>query len=701
MVCITLAAVVLRAAPRKAANQHFAFFMLLVGGNFIAEFVAIGYHAAAASGADGGLERLFFRVAFQLFLLDPFLLLYFALLYPRRSPLLDRAPIVALLATPALALTTVHVALPGVFWADTATAGITANQALAHFAANLHLAVYYLAALALLTRALVREESALLRNQLSLMVAGFGIAVLPRLGLAFNQLPLNLDSWGVLAYRAGIPLAVFGLLGLFSLRASAPEARPQVRRTFGLIGALLLVVFAMFLLNVLDSGSRPGNEDRTLDDVTTQLVYALRWIFFGVLVGYALLKYQVLDMPTRLQQAARWGAAAMGLAGAALVAWMVASWLGGALRSEHLLALAALAVTAPPAARWSVRLLERRLGQGGGDTALRRVEVYRASLESALRDGALPEPAASDLRDLRRSLGLTEQQHEVLLEVVRAERRGPRHVPGRLAGRYDLKGTLGQGSTGRCRLARDLLLGRNVVVKEVPCVGDSATGLLAEARAAGSINHPNIVTVHDVLEAPGLSYLVMEHAEGGNLRQRMAKGIDLEDARRILDDLLAGLAAAHHRGIVHGDLKPENILLTADGRAKVGDFGSASAGPGVGTLVSLPSHAGPATLAYMAPEQVKGEPSTQATDLYAAAAIAHELLTGSHYLDLRGKGDLEVREAIVRETPRLASPLAPDLRVWLERGLAKDPGRRWPSATAMREAFLKGFGTKHARSPRS
>ncbi|MCA1813493.1 MAG: serine/threonine protein kinase, partial [Halobacteriales archaeon] len=159
------------------------------------------------------------------------------------------------------------------------------------------------------------------------------------------------------------------------------------------------------------------------------------------------------------------------------------------------------------------------------------------------------------------------------------------------------------------------------------------------------------------------------------------------EAVRFLDDILAGLATAHDHGIVHGDIKPGNVLLTADGRAKVADFGSAYAvGAGL-TMGALPSRAGPATLLYMAPEQVEGQAPSVSSDLYAVAAIAHELLAGKHYIETRGKSDFQLMEAILRAPPRPPASVPPRLQAWLMRGLAKRPEERWPSAAAMREGL--------------
>jgi len=136
---------------------------------------------------------------------------------------------------------------------------------------------------------------------------------------------------------------------------------------------------------------------------------------------------------------------------------------------------------------------------------------------------------------------------------------------------YRIKRILGQGAFGTVYLARDTLLNRPVAIK------DLTVTFLQEARAAGGLNHPHIVTVHALKVVGPEVYLVTEYLAGSSLRALLEKRglLPVGEAARITADVCEGLAAAHAKGIVHRDVKPENILLTADGRAKVGDFGIA------------------------------------------------------------------------------------------------------------------------------
>ena len=153
---------------------------------------------------------------------------------------------------------------------------------------------------------------------------------------------------------------------------------------------------------------------------------------------------------------------------------------------------------------------------------------------------------------------------------------------------YRIERVLGQGAFGTVYLAHDELLERPVAIKElgitVQTDGVAFKCFLQEARAAGGLNNPHVVTVHALKVVEASVYLVMEYLAGGSLRALMEQrgALPVEGAVRIAADVCEGLAVAHARGIVHRDVKPENILLTEDGRAKVGDFGIAHVPRGAG-----------------------------------------------------------------------------------------------------------------------
>ena len=226
-------------------------------------------------------------------------------------------------------------------------------------------------------------------------------------------------------------------------------------------------------------------------------------------------------------------------------------------------------------------------------------------------------------------------------------------TPGDTFFEYRITRALGQGAFGTVYLAQDTLLDRPVAIKELMAAAQADRAafqrFLQEARAAGSLNHPNIVTIYALKPADATVYLVMEYLPGGSLRGLLSQRgrLSVDDAARIAADVCDGLAAAHAKGIVHRDIKPENILLTADGRAKVGDFGIAhvprtDGGAYVGGLTQTGFQ--PGTLIYMSPEQIRGEAVDGRSDVYQVGALLYEMLAGRHYIDMEaltrtGAGD--------------------------------------------------------------
>lgn len=218
---------------------------------------------------------------------------------------------------------------------------------------------------------------------------------------------------------------------------------------------------------------------------------------------------------------------------------------------------------------------------------------------------------------------------------------------------YRIVHVLGRGAFGTVYLAHDSLLDRPVAIKELTVTTQTDEmafkRFLQEARIAGGLNHPHIVTVHALKVVEPNVFLVMEYLAGGSLRALLEQRgfLPVEEAVRIAADVCEGLAAAHAKGIVHRDVRPENVLLTEDGRAKVGDFGIAHVPRGAGgTHLSALTTTGfqPGTLLYMSPEQIQGQRVDGRSDVYQVGALLYEMLTGRHYVDL---GALERR---ARET---------------------------------------------------
>ncbi|HEY8199717.1 MAG TPA: PASTA domain-containing protein, partial [Actinomycetota bacterium] len=197
-------------------------------------------------------------------------------------------------------------------------------------------------------------------------------------------------------------------------------------------------------------------------------------------------------------------------------------------------------------------------------------------------------------------------------------------------GRYHVIARIASGGMGEVLRARDTVLGRIVAVKVLPPSLAARPGFVerfrAEAQAAASLSHPNVVQVHDWGDTGSVSYMVMEHVRGRNLREILASYGRLEprQACEVVVQALRALGAAHERGLVHRDVKPENVLVTLDGVVKVADFGLARAAPETATTGGLVG-----TVAYVAPEQVQGGVVDGRTDLYATGCVLYELLTGS------------------------------------------------------------------------
>src|ERR1700750_3025778 len=249
-------------------------------------------------------------------------------------------------------------------------------------------------------------------------------------------------------------------------------------------------------------------------------------------------------------------------------------------------------------------------------------------------------------------------------------------------GRYEILREVGRGGMAMVYLARQTDLDRFVALKELGAFHASdpsfAQRFLRESRVAGSLSHPNIVTVHDYFEWQGTPHITMGDVEGGAERPHCAR------RGAWLEGLLAGLAAAEQHGIVHRDLKPENLMVTSDGRVKIADFGIAKASTkmqtgafltATGTTVGTPT--------YMAPEQAMAQDIGPWTDLYSVGCMAFELFTGKVPFH-----DSEAPMAILLRHVNDEIPPAKSIRpevderisVWIQKLLVKEPAGRTQNA---------------------
>ncbi len=206
-------------------------------------------------------------------------------------------------------------------------------------------------------------------------------------------------------------------------------------------------------------------------------------------------------------------------------------------------------------------------------------------------------------------------------------------------GHFRVLRQLGAGGMGIVYLAEDLQLGRQVAVKVMTAAHDpeATRRFLREARAASALDHPNIAAIHGVVEHEDVPLIVMAYCPGETLEARVARGpMPLSDIPAIASQIAAALAAAHAAGIVHRDLKPANVMVGPEGHVRVLDFGLATVFGDSQQTVSRLTGAGTTvgTVAYMAPEQVRGEAVDERADIWAFGVTLHQMLTGRAPFDV-------------------------------------------------------------------
>jgi TolB-like protein/tRNA A-37 threonylcarbamoyl transferase component Bud32 len=277
-------------------------------------------------------------------------------------------------------------------------------------------------------------------------------------------------------------------------------------------------------------------------------------------------------------------------------------------------------------------------------------------------------------------------------------------MAGQKLGPYLLLEQLGAGGLGEVWKARDARLNRLVALKFISAERRGAARLgelLREARAASALNHPNIITIFEIGEAEGATYLAMEFVSGETLRGRMKRApVPLDEALDVAAQMAEGLAAAHREGIIHRDLKPENIMLRADGLVKLLDFGLAKVLPWAQAASAASEATASAvtetgqivgTITYMSPEQARGRPVTPASDVFSFGIILYELLTAEH--PFRAESNLDTLTAILTKEPPPVSSRRPglgaELAAVVERSLRKEPTERFPSVAELSEELRR------------
>src|SRR5215213_3816160 len=240
--------------------------------------------------------------------------------------------------------------------------------------------------------------------------------------------------------------------------------------------------------------------------------------------------------------------------------------------------------------------------------------------------------------------------------------------PGTRIGPFEIVSAIGAGGMGEVYRAHDAKLNRDVAIKVLlPSViadPDRIARFRREAQVLASLNHPNIAHIHGIEEADGITALVLELVEGEDLAQRLARGpIVVDEALPIAMQIAEALEAAHDLGIIHRDLKPANIKLRPDGTVKVLDFGLAKAtdpsGATSAEAMNSPTLTSPAmmtgvgvllgTVAYMSPEQAKGQPADKRSDIWAFGCVLFEMLTARRAFD--GEDVSDTLAAVLRSEP--------------------------------------------------
>lgn len=687
------------ADPRRSSNQWLAFFLVLIAGNYAAQAWEAVYDIRVVTGAlppdVGAAGKDFARhVGFVFLAFDPAALLYFAFLFPRRTGLAERRWGVWVLAALSAAFLAVEVA-------DRRLSSPASASDPVRVAFFVWMAVCYVVASWRLVANLLGEPSRVMADQVRTVAFGVVVAALPRAALLpadlFGAYDRPLAAAGAppwvsilvdVALRVALLAALWLALGRSVRRAPTGDRRVDALRVVRNAGA----VFAVFaFLWLFERGTRaavvggavvPGGLVDAMEAVSRSVPFAIRWLAFSAAIGYGVVRYQVLAVDADVLAGAGGSlAAAVGALVVAAGASALGPWAAGGA--------AALLVAGAFAAAW-FGLRKRHERRRSRDYAHERaLEVYRAMLAAAVAEGPLGEAREAGLSRARQRLGVSRSEHDVLLAVAQMEESGEgRDV---VLGRYVVLRRLGAGGHATVHLAKDKAADRLVVLKRIRADWAGSDGALDSAlrefEVARRVSHPHVVAVEEIARTADGALVVMEFVEGGSLEDLLKRegAMSSERVARLLDEALAGLAALHDAGIVHGDLKPGNVLLTGEAAVKISDFGTARTADAARTLVRGTSRAAPGTVLYMSPEQARGGRPTPQSDLYALGAVAFEALTGRPLAGGGGPYDVLRRIAAPGAGDRPAFPRG--WETFLGRALAADPTQRYRDAAEMRRAL--------------
>ena len=256
-----------------------------------------------------------------------------------------------------------------------------------------------------------------------------------------------------------------------------------------------------------------------------------------------------------------------------------------------------------------------------------------------------------------------------------------------LAGKYKIADVVGRGGMGIVYKADDIQLKRSVALKFLPPEliqnEEARARFVLEAQTAAALSHPNICTIHEINEEDERSFIAMEYVEGKSLRAKLEKGpLEEQEALNIAIQLAEGLDEAHKKGIIHRDIKSANVMVTKKGQAKIMDFGLAKVKGGTlltreGTTLG--------TVAYMSPEQARGEEVDHRSDIWSLGVVMYEMLSGQ--LPFKGDREASILYSVVHEEPKSLKEIKRDLPLELQqiagRALKKKPESRYASAVEM------------------
>ena len=333
-------------------------------------------------------------------------------------------------------------------------------------------------------------------------------------------------------------------------------------------------------------------------------------------------------------------------------------------------------------------------------------ELFRAALEiepdkrsefissACSDDEALRKEVEALLASSGKEWSLIDQPLTELASLILPEDRQDLTV-GESLGHYEIISLLGAGGMGQVYLAQDTRLGRRVALKLLPFAFTTNEPRLRrfqqEARAASALNHPGILTIHDIAEIEGRHFIATEFIDGETLRQRMKRSpLTLPETLDIAIQVASALSAAHQAGIVHRDIKPENIMLRPDGYVKVLDFGLAkltsqrelTIDARIADKLDFSSGLVMGTVKYMSPEQAQGLPVDQRSDIFSVGVVMYEMIAG--IAPFEGESASELINSILNDQPQRLTEVLPneteDLLRITTRALAKDKSLRYQTA---------------------